>query len=57
MKTSYSKYSQIFETAIIQVPPVGWEVYDSNIDKMIGEIWRLNCNGSMWAPLIRYTEF
>jgi len=53
----YSKFAHLFSTGDYSVTVAGWEDYDSENDKMIGEIWRLNCNGSMWAPLIRYTEF
>jgi len=56
-KLEYSKFAHLFSTGDYSVTVAGWEDYDSDNDKMIGEIWRLNCNGSMWAPLIRYTEF
>jgi len=56
-KLEYSKFAHLFSTGDYSVTVAGWEDYDSENDKMIGEIWRLNCNGSMWAPLIRYTEF
>ena len=56
-KLEYSKFSHLFSSGDYSVTVAGWEDYDSENDKMIGEIWRLNCNGSMWAPLIRYSEF
>lgn len=56
-KLEYSKFAHLFSTGDYSVTVAGWEDYDSENDKMIGEIWRLNCNGSMWAPLIRYTVF
>jgi len=56
-KLEFSKFAHLFSTGDYSVTVAGWEDYDSENDKMIGEIWRLNCNGSMWAPLIRYSNF
>jgi len=56
-KLEYSKFAHLFSTGDYFVTVAGWEDYDSDNDKMIGEIWRLNWNGSMWMPLIRYSEF
>lgn len=57
-KLSSHKFYKLFSSGgDYSVTVAGWEDYDSENDKMIGEIWRLNCNGSMWAPLIRYTNF
>ena len=56
-KLEYSKFAHLFSSGDYSVTVAGWEDYDSENDKMIGEIWRLNCNGIMWAPLIRYSEF
>jgi len=55
-RLEYSKFAHRFSTGDYSVTVAGWEDYDRENDKMIGEIWRLDCNGSMWAPLIRYTE-
>ena len=56
-KLEFSKFAHLFNSGDYLVTVAGWEDYDSENDKMIGEIWRLNCNGSMWMPLISYTEF
>jgi len=56
-RLEFSKFAHLFNTGDYSVTVAGWEDYDSENDRMIGEIWRLNCNGSMWMPLIRYTEY
>ncbi len=53
-KLSNHKFYKLFSSGDYSVTVAGWEDYDSENDKMIGEIWRLNCNGSIWAPLLRY---
>ena len=53
-KLNNHKFYKLFSSGDYSVTVAGWEDYDSENDKMIGEIWRLNCNGSIWAPLLRY---
>lgn len=56
-KMPYSKFGHLFKTGEYSATVAGWEDYDSENDKMIGEIWRINCDGNSWIPLIRYTTF
>jgi len=53
-KMPFSKFAHFFSSGEYLATVAGWEDYDSENDKMVGEIWRLNCDGKSWIPLIRY---